>query len=557
MFFEYYFRVKLFVKFNKYPESSSLLSYLNPSNMKATRLLLLCVLTSVTVTAIGQGNHNRKDTLAVKSANPMERNMFGHGIRRGLTVTSDGLAEGYVLFAVPNSALVYLINRQGEVVHQWKGNYGGMARTTYLMDDGSIIQNTVDPDFPVFAGGGEAGRIQKISWDSKVVWDFEYADEEAHVHHDISAMPNGNILAIAWEAKTANEALAAGRKPELIPKAGLWPDKIIEIQPQGHRGGKIVWEWHMWDHLIQDFDSRKANYGRPGDHPELLDFNVGTPVPPLISQDSMDVLKKMGRAWRNHTPENRGSDAYHVNAIDYNAELDQIAFSSPALSEIFVIDHSTTTQEAAGHKGGRYGKGGDFLYRWGNPANYRQGDSTHRTLFRQHDIRWIEKGKPGAGNFTVFNNDVHNRNRMNYSAVYELVPPMDEKGNYIKEKGKAFGPAKPVWSYVAPDTVSFYSNFISCAHRMDNGNTFVNEGAKGRFFEVTSEGKIVWEYLNPYRGDLRQPNGDPIPAGPLTFIQFRSAFIPASHPALANRKLEPLNPQPKVFVAPSTAPPGQ
>ena len=524
--------------------------------MKAILSLLVCLLPSVTIPVFGQGNHH-KDTLAVKRASPMERNMFGHNIRRGLTVSSNGLADGYVLFSVPNSALVYLINRRGQVVHQWKGNYGGTARTMYLMDDGSIIQNTADPDFPVFAGGGEAGRIQKISWDSKVVWDFEYANEEAHVHHDFSVMPNGNILAIAWEAKTVSEALAAGRKPELIPKAGLWPDKIIEIQPQGDRGGKIVWEWHMWDHMIQDFDPKKSNYGNPADHPELLDLNVGEPVPPLISQDSMDVLKKMGRAWKNLTPENRGSDVYHVNAIDYNPELDQIAFSSPSLSEIFIIDHSTTTREAAAHKGGRYGKGGDFLFRWGNPENYRQGDSTHRTLFKQHDIRWIEKGKPGEGNLTVFNNDVHNKNRMNYSAVYELVPPMDSKGNYIKEKHKAFGPEKPVWTYVAPDTVSFYSSFISGAHRMHNGNTFINEGARGRFFEVTSEGKTVWEYLNPYRGDLRQPNGDPIPPRPLTFIQFRSSFIPVSHPAVANRKLEPINPQPKVFVEPSAAQPGQ
>ena len=184
--------------------------------MKATRLVLLYFLFCVSVPVLGQGNHN-KDTLALKSPrpgpDPMERNMFGHGIPRGLTVTSDGLADGYVMFAVPNSASVYLINRKGEVVHEWKGNYGSPARTMYLMDDGSIVQNSVDPDFPVFAGGGEAGRIQKISWDSKMLWDFEYASEEAHAHHDVALMPNGNILAIAWEAKTPSEVLAAGRSP--------------------------------------------------------------------------------------------------------------------------------------------------------------------------------------------------------------------------------------------------------------------------------------------------------------------------------------------------------
>jgi hypothetical protein len=251
------------------------------------------------------------------------------------------------------------------------------------------------------------------------------------------------------------------------------------------------------------------------------------------------------------TAENGGSDVYHLNAVKYNADLDQIAFSSPHLNEIFIIDHSTTVKEAAGHKGGRWGKGGDFLYRWGNPENYRRGDSNDQKLYGQHDVRWIEKGKPGAGNLTIFNNNIKNRDNINYSAVYEIKPPTDAKGNYIIENGKAFGPEKPVWTYVAPDSVSFWSSFISGAHRMSNGNTFINEGAKGRFFEVTPEGKIVWEYLNPYRGQRSKLNGDPNPAMPMTYFQFRSTFIPADHPALANRKLVPLNPQPVAFVLPA------
>jgi hypothetical protein len=516
--------------------------------MKKTHLFL-SLFVCISLASFCQANVNNKDTSNTKPPPPKDRNMFGLHIPRGLTITSDGLTDGYIIFTVPNSASMYLINRKGEVVHEWKGNYS--IHGAYLQDDGSLIQDAVDPDFPVFAGGGESGRLQKISWDNKITWDFEYANEQSHHHHDFTVMPNGNILAIAWEAKTAEEVVEAGRKPNMIPKAGLWPDKIAEIEPQGPRGGKIVWEWHIWDHLIQDYDSKKANYGKPADHPELLDVNAGDTLPPLISQDSLDILKKQDKVRRNVTIENRGSDVYHANAIKYNAELNQIAFSSPHLSEIFIIDHSTTIKEAASHKGGRWEKGGDFLYRWGNPQNYRHGDSTNEKLFGQHDVRWIEKGKPGAGHITVFNNDIHNKNSMNYSAIYELVPPTDSKGNYLLDKDKTFGPEKPVWTYIAPDSVSFWSSFISGAERMNNGNTFICEGAKGRFFEVTKEGKIVWEYLNPYRGEIRKPNGDPNPVMPLTYFEFRSTFIPADHPALANRKLESLDPQPKVFVLPS------
>ena len=505
------------------------------------------------IVTFSQGNAN--DTSANKQVPPKDRNMFGMGIPRGLIMTTEGLADGYVLFAVPNSASVYLINRKGEVVHEWKGNYASMSTVAYLQNDGSIIQNAADPDFPIFAGGGEAGRIEKITWDSKVVWDYEYANEEHLHHHDFTVMPNGHILVIAWEARSANEVLAAGRKAELIPKAGLWPEEIVEIEPTDDRHGKVVWEWHVWDHLIQDTDPKKAHYGKPADHPELLDVNIGEPLPPPISQDSFNILKKQGRIiWRNQTRENQGSDVYHFNAIKYNPDLDQIVFSSPHLSEIFIIDHSTTSKEAAGHNGGRWGKGGDFLYRWGNPQNYKRGDSTDEQLFGQHDVRWIEKGFPGEGHLTIFNNNHYGPDSTNYSTVYEIVPPTDSKGNYIIEKGKPFGPDKPLWMFKAADSLSFWSSFISGAQRMKNGNTFINEGAKGRFFEVTNDGKIVWQYINPYRGDARKVNGDPVPPMPLAFITFRSNFIPADHPGLANKKLEPLDPQPKVFVMPQ--PPG-
>ncbi len=274
----------------------------------------------------------------------------------------------------------------------------------------------------------------------------------------------------------------------------------------------------------------------------------------MISEDSMMVLKKMGRAWRNEHPENIGSEVYHLNSIKYNPGLDQIIFSSPNLNEIFIIDHSTTTAEAAGHTGGKRGKGGDFLYRWGNPENYHRGDSTNEKLFGQHDVRWIDKGYPGENHILVFNNNVHYNDSTTYSSIYELALPIDDKGNYILGKNKTYGPEEPVWKYVAKDTLSFWSSFISGAHRMPNGNTFINEGARGRFMEVTKDGEIVWEYLNPYRGDVRKPNGDIIPPMPMTYITFRSVFIPADHPGLANKKLEAVDPQPAPFVLPPPPP---
>ena len=115
--------------------------------------------------------------------------MFGLGIERGLTVQEEGLDPGYVLCVVPNSASVYLMDRDAQVVHEWKGNYGVLG--AYLSDDGSLHQNVYDPDFLTFAGGGETGRLQHITWDSKIVWDYEYNSKDYHAHHDFEVKVNG------------------------------------------------------------------------------------------------------------------------------------------------------------------------------------------------------------------------------------------------------------------------------------------------------------------------------------------------------------------------------
>jgi hypothetical protein len=207
-----------------------------------------------------------------------DRNMFGLHIPRGLTKTSDNLTDGYVMFVPTNSASIYLINRKGEVVHEWKGIYS--INSPYLNDDGSLTLLATDPDFPVFAGGGEAGRIQKISWDSKMLWDFEYATEEYLAHHDIAVLPNGNVLVIAWEARSYEEVIQAGRKPELTPKAGLWTTRIVEIQPLDKTHGKEVWKWQIWDHMIQDFDKGPRARAEPSSRPVRVKRRFWAPPGP-------------------------------------------------------------------------------------------------------------------------------------------------------------------------------------------------------------------------------------------------------------------------------------
>ncbi len=498
------------------------------------------------------------------------RNLPGLDVKRGLIINTPEATPGYILFhnggGTANST--YLMNLEGTIVHEWKGDLP--VFNSYLQDDGRVFRLERDPDFPVFDGGGQAGRIREYSWDGELLWNFEYATEQYLTHHDFAIMPNGNILSIAWESKSKEEAIAAGRNPELTPAAGLWPDKIVEIEPIRPDGGNIVWEWRLWDHLVQDFDSSKDNYGIIADHPRKININAHAHAP-AMTEEQVEAMKKQGMLTSNATPDNQGSDMTHVNAIAYNHELDQIVISSAAFGEIWIIDHGTSTVEAKENTGGRWGHGGDLLYRWGNPANYDRGGPEDQKLFGQHDAKWIEPGFPGAGNLMVFNNeitpprskfpsgfaamgskesiDISIADLSNYSAVYEFVPPVDENGIYVLEAGGVFGPLDPLWSYVALDTYSLYSPFVSGAHRLMNGNTFITSGGRGRSFEVNPEGDIVWEYWNPFYEDNRLPDGTLAqPSGPFVFWQFRVTHISVDHPALVGKTLEPIDPQPEVFV---------
>jgi hypothetical protein len=368
--------------------------------------------------------------------------------------------EGQILFSPSQSTNTYLINSDGELNHSWPDSRRP-GEAVYMLEDGSILHTNKLS----ISTGGAGGAVRKISWDGTKTWDFTYYTDDYLSHHDIEPLPNGNILMIAWEYKTRNEAIKAGRNPNKLEGNVLQPDHIIEVEPTGPTSGDIVWEWHAWDHLIQDYDPSQENYGNVEDHPELIDINFGT----------------------------NKADWLHTNSIDYNEEFDQILLSVRFFCEIWIIDHSTTTEEAAGHTGGNSGMGGDILYRWGNPQAYDHGTSSDKKFFDQHDARWIDSECPGTGHITVFNNGV-NRPGTDYTSVEEIIPQVDENGNYEYTSGTAYGPEEQSWIY----NTDFYAWYIGGAQRLPSGNTLIVNGPIGEFMEVTPEKEIVWEYENPY-----------------------------------------------------------
>jgi len=262
-------------------------------------------------------------------------------------------------------------------------------------------------------------------------------------------LPDGNVLMIAWEAKTRQEAAAAGLSADQLPASGeVWSEMILEYDPALDR---VVWEWHLWDHALPEGWSASA-------HPEKIDLDFFA--------------------------NGRSSDWWHFNSIDYSAELDQIVISSRAASEIWIIDHALTTAEAAGDAG-------DLLYRFGNPAAF--GGSGEQVLVAQHDAEFISGTASGIRVLVFDNGDKRTRP---YSRVVELDLP-----DYGDSSSAWVFPATIVWQYPPEEgsaSASFFADHISGAKRLENGNTLICSGTEGRFFEVTPAGEIVWEYVNPF-----------------------------------------------------------
>jgi hypothetical protein len=408
---------------------------------------------------------------------------------------------GYTLLAPANSTATYLLDMDGRVVKSWQSDCKP-GHSAYLLENGNLLRAgaVVNPPFHAFGGAG--GRIQEFSWDGELLWDFTYASDSHLGHHDICRLPNGNVLLLVWEQKTREEAVAAGRRPETVKGAGLVSDGVVEIKPTGKTTGEVVWEWHAWDHLVQDHDRTKARFGDVGGNPQRIDVNFGenTVAAMVARPEELKKLQDLGYIGSTvRKPGPVSPDWLHINAVAYNPELDQIILSIHQFSEVWVIDHGTTKAEAAGESGGKSGKGGGLLYRWGNPRAYRAGTARDQKLFSQHNAHWIPRGLPGAGNILIFNNGLR-RTGGAYSSVDEIVPPVDGNGRYASTAGKPFGPDAPAWSYSAPKRADFYSSFISGAHRLPNGNTFICSGANGTLFEVTGKKEVVWKYLNPVLG---------------------------------------------------------
>ncbi len=382
------------------------------------------------------------------------RNMVVVSYLGCLTACSSSTSEPYagvVLFAPLHSTETQLRNNRHEILHRWNTQFPP-GQCVYLMPDGSLLRTARLKDigavFKKTYGKGSGGRVDWLEWDGTLRWRFELNTEDVLLHHDIEPMENGNLLMLAWVRIPLEESKAIGCTKG-SKEAPILSERIIEVDP---RTDEIVWQWDAWDHTMQSLDPELPNFGVARLMTGKVDLN--------IRRDAGDWL--------------------HFNSISHDPHRDLIAISCRQTNEIWLIDHSTTSEEARTDSGGVRGVGGDIFARWG-------GDGPDHTLYHQHNARWIRDGLSGAGNLLIFNNgreDTHET-----SQVQEVS---------FDEVKKEFS---VVWTYES-SYHDFYSQFVSGAQRLPNGNTLICSGCQGWIFEVDPNGKTCWQYRYPVKDRL-------------------------------------------------------
>ena len=321
----------------------------------------------------------------------------------GLTALDESRAcPGYVVYApMSGSGQVYLLDLQGNPVHQWQlphppGLYGYLLPNGNLFYGGKTRDDTWErfPSWKRFKGG----VMLEVDWDGNILW--EHRDPEHH--HDARRTADGGAIYLTVELMNPQQAAQVQGGVPGTDAEGMWADVIVEVDKDGDR----IWEWRAAEHLD------------PATH--ILTFN-----------DLRDE-------WS------------HGNTV---APLPdgRVMFSFRNISTVGIIDR----------------KSGDIVWQLGDAV-----------LAQQHDPSLLPNG-----NILIYDNGSHRRHTgLPFSRVIEVNPSTNEI----------------VWSYQDSPPYNFFSPYISGARRLPNGNTLITEGMFGRMFQVTPDGQVVWEYINPH-----------------------------------------------------------
>jgi hypothetical protein len=240
-----------------------------------------------------------------------------------------------------------------------------------------------------------------------------------------------------------------------------WNGRILwEVRrPDHHHDGRLLRNGNiilMCSKELPDDFARRVRGGRPGS--EAGGGAIWSDY--LVEMTAAGKVVWEWRSWEHLDPEKDGLTALQDERSEWthgNGVFEQpdgnLLVSFRNISTVIRIDR----------------RSGAILWKLGAPP-----------LAGQHAPNLLSNG-----NVLLFDNGPHRLDEsFPFSRVIEVNPANDEI----------------VWKYQEPRPFNFYSPRISNAQRLPNGNTLINEGVFGRFFEVTPAGDVVWEFVNPHFG---------------------------------------------------------
>ena len=385
----------------------------------------------------------------------------------GVTIYSPSRAyNSYVSFSAMDGK-THLIDMNGNEVHQWP----------YYAVPGQVI----DPQLiggkrghvlVQLSGNGDVRggifgnkTVGELDWDGNKIWEWgtQAPGGSARQNHDWGKLANGNTLLVVAIPSHIKE----------LSDYEIGDQGIYEVAPDGN----IVWKWVASEHLNE--------FGFSEDGIKYLHH--------LLSKDGGSVwgyleINDMKVLGPNHWYD-EGDKRFNPNNIIIDSRKGNF---------IAIIDKET--KKIVWRLGPYFDGSND------SPDGRLLNKNLPRPVDQivgQHDAQIIPEGLPGAGNLLVFDDQG------------DAGFPPASLGIYAGSRILEIDPVKKeiVWQYTGENSNrpvwSFYSSFISSARRLPNGNTLIDEGMNGRFFQITPTGEIVWEYLNPYfNADATDANKD-------------------------------------------------
>jgi len=341
------------------------------------------------------------------------------------------------------------------LVEQIKGKRGGTGLR-------ACDHDRAFPEYTLFAPQSGGGKVYLINLEGKVLhsWQMPYPPGNyGYLTDRGTLLYNGKTLedsdrflsTVAWKGGAVLEADWNGRV--------LWEVNHPDHHHDGIRlrNGNVML---ICLARLPDEFARKIQGGRPGTEHKgeiyadrLVEMTTaGAVVWEWCSWDHLDPGTE-----RITAVQDLREEWTHANGLAEMPNGD-IAVSFRQISTVIIIDRNTS----------------DVIWKLGAPP-----------LSGQHAPMPLDNG-----NLLLFDNGPH---RLDHTMPFSRVIEVELASKQI------------VWAYQEKFLYQFFSPRISNAQRLPNGNTLVCEGDFGRLFEVTHEGELVWEFVNPYFGEA--PNG--------------------------------------------------